>query len=110
VAGTLTQTIDAAPYRGRHVTLRAAARVRQKGASNRSWVTLSVAQPAAGRPAVVFEALDPLASSRWRTFQIRAAVPSDAETITFGLVMVGDGKAWLDSIVLTATDSTAPNR
>lgn len=109
VAGTLTQTIDAAPHRGKHVTLRAAARATQKGASNRSWVTLSVAQQAAGRPAVAFEALEPVVSGRWKTLQIRAAVPNDAETLTFGLVLVGDGKAWLDSIVLTATDRTAVN-
>jgi len=114
VAGTLTQTIDAAPYRGKSVTLQAAARAQQQGADNRSWVMLSVSKQAGGRPAVASETLDPVVSSRWTTFQVRAAVPNDAETITFGLVLVGDGKAWLDSIVLTATDSAAdkarPNR
>jgi hypothetical protein len=109
VAGTLTQSIDATPYRGKQVTLRAATRAQQKGADNRSWVTLSVAKQAAGRPAVTFEALRPVVSSRWKTLQVRAAVPNDAETITFGLVLVGNGKAWLDSIVMTATDSAAGN-
>ncbi len=69
----------------------------------RQWVVGgAVGRNASGRTAGDrLERLEPIVPSGWITFQVRAEVPKDAKTNNFGLVLVGDGKAWLDSIVLT---------
>jgi hypothetical protein len=53
----------------------------------------------------VFDSLDqyPVSSAEWHAFQITADVPQDADAISYGLFLVGDGNAWLDSVSLEAT-------
>ncbi len=37
-------------------------------------------------------------ATEWRTYEVVADVPRDADLISYGLYLVGDGKAWLDSV------------
>jgi hypothetical protein len=40
----------------------------------------------------------PITNSDWRDYEIIGYVPLDAETIGYGIALVGDGQAWLDSV------------
>jgi len=39
-------------------------------------------------------------SRDWRVYEILADVPQDADAIVYGLDLVGDGTAWLDSVTV----------
>lgn len=100
VDGSFEQRLDATKYRGKRIRLRAAARADLSGADNLSWVRLRITTEGFGPQATVFDSFDkhPVASAAWRTYEIIADVPQNAETISYGLALVGDGKAWLDSV------------
>ncbi len=101
--GVLDQRIDATPYRGKTIRLRAAARA---DASTRSWLRLTVARKVFGPQAVAFDSLDahPVVSPDWRVYDITADVPEDADAIAYGLALVGDGKAWLDTVSIDVVE------
>jgi len=104
IPGSFGQRLDAAAYQGKKVWLRAAARADVSGVGNGSWLRLSVLKEGFGPQATAFDSLDnhPVTSADWRVYEIVADVPQDAESISYGLVLVGDGKAWLDSVSLEA--------
>jgi len=53
-----------------------------------------------------FDTLDqyPVNTPEWRRREIIADVPVDAASISYGLYLVGDGKAWLDSVSLQVVE------
>jgi erythromycin esterase len=99
-AGGFGQRLDAMPYRGKKIRLRAAARTEGSGVDNMSWLRLSVLRQGFGLQATAFDSLDkyPVTSAEWGIYEIVADVPRDADSISYGLYLVGDGKAWLDSV------------
>ncbi len=42
----------------------------------------------------------PINSKKWRFFEITGEVPAEAEWISFGMALVGEGAAWFDSFSL----------
>jgi erythromycin esterase len=102
IAGSFGQRLDASAYRGKKIRLRAAARAEQTGAGNRSWLRLSVTRKAFGPQATAFDSASqyPVTSAEWRVYEIVADVPADADAISYGLALTGDGRAWLDSVSL----------
>ena len=42
----------------------------------------------------------PIVSREWRDHEIVAGVPASAESIEYGLALVGEGRAWLDAVSL----------
>jgi hypothetical protein len=40
----------------------------------------------------------PITTSKWKNYTIIGKVPTDADVIGFGLAIVGEGQAWLDSV------------
>jgi hypothetical protein len=70
-----------------------------------SWLRLNVSTKA-GPQSAGFDSLDkyPITSAEWRIYEVFADVPKDADSIYYGLVLVGDGKAWLDSISVEVVD------
>ena len=106
VAGSFLQRLDATAYRGKKIRLRAAARASVSGAGNLSWLRLTVSTKRFGPQAAAFDSLDkyPVTSAEWRIYEIVAEVPQDADSISYGLVLVGEGKAWLDSVSLEVMD------
>jgi erythromycin esterase len=107
--GSFGQRLDATPYRGKKIRLRAAARAEFSGVDNVSWLRLSVIRQGFGPQATAFDSLDkyPVTSAEWRIYEIVADVPPDADTISYGLYLVGDGKVWLDSVSVEVVVTTS---
>ncbi len=106
-AGWLQQRIDAAPYRGKRIRLRAAVRAEVIGPGNQAHLWLRVSRK--DFTPLFFDAMldRPITSSEWRDYEIVGEVSEDAETIEYGLALVGDGRAWLDTVSI-GTAQTAP--
>ena len=99
-SGSLTQRIEATAYRGKHIKLRVMARAEVTGVDNQAYLRLTVAKP----NGVAFDNSinQPVTSAEWRAYEIEADVPADATTITYGMFMIGKGRAWLDAISIEA--------
>lgn len=106
VIGSFGQRLDATVYRGKKIRLRAAARADVSGTGNLSWLRLSISRKGFGPQATAFDSVDkyPVTAVEWRVYEIVADVPQDADSISYGLVLVGDGKAWLDSVSVEVMD------
>jgi hypothetical protein len=91
--GTLTQSFDAAAYRGKRVRFRAA--VRTEASRARLW--LGVERPRQ-LPGFFDDMADrPIEASRWQVYEIVGEVTADATRIGLGLTVNGDGRAWIDA-------------
>jgi erythromycin esterase len=104
--GSFGQRLDATAYRGKRIRLRAAARAQLAGAGNLSWLRLSILRKGFGPQATAFDSRDkyPITSAEWRMYEIVADVPDDADSIFYGLALVGDGRVWLDAVSVETID------
>ena len=99
--GGLCQQIDATPYRRKSIRMRAAVRTDVSGPGNQAYLWLRVTKKSFGPSALLFYdnmADRPITNSSWSEYVIVGKVPPDAEVIGYGLALVGEGKAWLDSV------------
>jgi erythromycin esterase len=103
LVGSFVQRLDATPYRGKKIRLRAAARADLSGSDNRAWLRLAVASNDFGPPDEGFDKYA-ITSPEWNTYEISADVPQDAVTISYGVFMTGVGYAWLDSVSVDVLD------
>lgn len=92
--GTLSQKIDATPYRGKRVRLRAAVSALVGGAGRAHLFLRS----GAGYDGMFDR---PIVTPGWHTYDVALPISATATTITFGLVLVGEGAAALDDVSLT---------
>ncbi|MGP0069781.1 MAG: S41 family peptidase [Isosphaeraceae bacterium] len=100
--GNLMQSFDATPYRGRRVRLRAEVRAQVAGAGNQAQLWLRVDRKG-GRAGFLDNMADrPIVDAAWREYQIVGDVAEDAEGISIGLILIGNGRAWLDAVSLEA--------
>ncbi len=105
--GNLQQQLDATAYRGKKITLRAAVRTEVKGAGNQAYMWLRVAKAGFGPQATAFYdnmADRPITTSEWREYEITGDVPAEAQTISYGFALVGDGRAWIDAVAVETID------
>lgn len=108
-SGSLIQWIDATPYRGRRVRLRAAARA-EVASGGLAFLRLRIQPGEAGGAyadsALIFDSLDRhrVTSSEWHLYEIVADVPEGAGIISFGLFLAGAGAAWLDGVSVGAEE------
>jgi erythromycin esterase len=105
--GRLGQTIDAKAFQGRRIRLRAAIRAEVAGAGNQAHLWLRIQRPGFGAAALAFEedmADRPITTEEWRVIETVGDVPKDADRIDYGLALVGEGRAWLDSVTLEVVD------
>ncbi len=103
--GSLSQRLDAKPYRGKKIKFQAATRGDVSGADNHAWLRLVITKRTAflvDTHQTAFDTLDqyPVNTPEWRGHDIVADVPVDAASISYGLYLVGEGKVWLDSVSL----------
>jgi hypothetical protein len=42
----------------------------------------------------------PITASEWRPYEIVGDVDDDAEALNFGMIVIGEGRAWLDAVTL----------
>ncbi|RPJ85154.1 MAG: hypothetical protein EHM13_01950, partial [Acidobacteria bacterium] len=109
--GNIMQRLDAAPFRDRRVTLRASVRV-APGSRAQLWMRVDRAGGVTG----FFDNMGdrPVVGSSWAEYRIEGNVHSDAESIFLGMLLPGDGRAWLDdvsieSVALTVRPAAPPH-
>lgn len=97
-SGNLMQTFDATPYRGKVVRLHAWLRLERIAPGDRAQMWLRVDR-GNGRIGF-FENMDrnPVRTSEWKECEIKGRVDQDASRINFGVMSIGKGRAWIDSV------------
>ena len=106
--GTVAQTVDAAPWRGRRIRMRAAVRT---DAADTARIGLWLRVDRAERRMGFFDNMQdrPIRSADWADYVIEGDVATDAERIVFGLLLAGDGRAWMDDVrIEDVGPATAP--
>jgi C-terminal processing protease CtpA/Prc len=108
--GTALQILDATPYRGRKIRLRAAVRAEVEGA-NQAQMWLRVDRP--NRERGFFDNMGdrPIRSADWQVYTIEGEVAEDAERIALGMILQYAGKVWVDDATLETVggdDDAAP--
>lgn len=101
--GSLSQRLDATPYCGKRIELRAAVRTEVEGPGNHAYLWLNVTKQGFGPQSRLFKDSmkdRPIATSEWRFFEITGEVPDEAQWICFGMTLTGEGNAWFDSFSL----------
>jgi C-terminal processing protease CtpA/Prc len=95
--GNLMQSFDATRYRGRRIRFRAAVRTEVAGAGNQAQLWLRVDRK--GSVMGFFDNMGdrPIIDKNWREYEIVGDVANDAEGIALGLILIGNGKVWLDA-------------
>jgi C-terminal processing protease CtpA/Prc len=96
--GTLLQSLEAKPYRGKLVRLRAALRVADGKTAAQMW--LRVDRPAGKRG--YFDNMEkrPVRSREWTVVEIAGPVAEDAAMLTFGVLTNGPGAVFADTFSL----------
>jgi hypothetical protein len=100
--GTALQSVDAAPYRGRRIRMRARARADVRGTGNQGqfWVRVD----RSGQRIGFFDNMAdrPIKSSEWAAYEIEGDVDEDAEQIVVGCFLAGTGRLFVDEFELAA--------
>lgn len=105
--GNLLQGVDPEPLRGRRVRLTAAVRAEVAGGSQ-AQLWLRVDRP--GGEQGFFDNMHdrPIRSPRWATYEIEGEVAADATAVLVGLILLGEGRAYLDDVALEVLDGPSP--
>ena len=103
IAPNLTQRIDAAPYRGKTIRLRAAARAELQEpafAFLRLVIEPGLLQSAHDGATPLFDSLDSerIESSAWKIYEIEAEVAEEADFISYGIYLRDSGSVWIDFV------------
>ena len=105
ITPSLTQRIDATPYRGKKIRITATARseVKDRGFSFfRLAIEPDILQSAHNGSPPLFDSLDEfrINSANWETIQIEAEVTEVANTINFGIYLRDSGTVWIDDVAI----------
>ena len=105
--GNLLQTLDATPYRGKRIRLRAAVRVDPDAAGDRAQMWLRVDR--AGRKLGFFDNMGdrPIRTNKWAHYDIAGDIAADAVTITFGFMLIRKGTLWVDDVSVETVGDAA---
>src|SRR5436190_3990268 len=99
--GNLMQAIDATPFRGHRISFKAFVRTESTGGAGRAqlWVRVDRAENKRG----FFDNMGdrPITSGEWREYEIVGDVDDDAAVINIGMLLLGQGKAWIDAASFT---------
>ena len=99
--GNLMRTMDATPYRGKHVRL--AAKVRVEGVGARAMMWLRVDRPQ-GRMGFFDNMGDrPVVAPKWTAALIDGEIDADAERLALGVMSLGGGTVYVDEMSLTVS-------
>src|SRR6185503_3613476 len=52
----------------------------------------------------------PITSAEWKTYDIEVNVPADGARLSFGVMLFGGGKAWIDDASLEITNQIQPDK
>jgi hypothetical protein len=93
---SLSQTLDATPFRGMRVRLRGKLRVSSRG-RGQLWLRID---RSTGRGFFANMQENPVISTKWESAEIVGDVAVDATRIAFGMLKHGNGATWYDDIQL----------
>jgi C-terminal processing protease CtpA/Prc len=97
--GTVTNSVDVTPYRGRRIRLTGAVRA-LPGEDGQVGLWLRVDRADGLRGSFDNMGDRPITGANWADYSIEADVAVDARQLVFGLLLVGHGQAWLDEVRL----------
>jgi len=107
--GALYQNLDAETYRGKRIRFRAAARSEVSGVGNKGQLFVSVFPATSKGPANALSfasTMDhPVSSADWRFYEVDTLVSAEADSITVGFMLSGNGRAWFDNASLEVMDA-----
>lgn len=110
--GALNSGLDATPYRGKRVRFRAAVRTVVEGDGNRAQLWFRVDRPRDNGVPVTgaFDNMHdrPITATQWQYYDIVADVAEDAESIIFGVLLMGNGKAFIDDATFEVVGNDVP--
>lgn len=97
--GSLSQSVNAGPYRGKRVRFRAAVRA-EVGEGGRAHLRLRVSR--ADGQVVFYQNMHdrPITSPEWKVYEITGDVAADASEISVGIMLYPRGQAWIDAAAL----------
>ncbi|HEX4496518.1 MAG TPA: S41 family peptidase [Thermoanaerobaculia bacterium] len=101
----IPQILDATSYRGKRVTVRAAARAEVPG--DHPAVLKLRAGKATAEPALIAETAPPITANEWRTYEISGEVPKDADWLEIDLGLTAGGRVWWDDLSLEVAGGAA---
>lgn len=102
--GGVLQILDAAPYRGKRVVLRAAARAEVQ-APHKAELKLIPLSKGGGDPAAAPGVA--VTSGEWQVYEVAADVPPEARGIAVALVLTSEGRVYWDDVSLEAEGAPA---
>lgn len=94
--GNIMQAIDAKPFRGRRVRLRAAVRIDASMPAALAQLWMRVDRD--GNKPGFFDNMGnrPIASGDWNYYEIVGDIDDNAAVLNIGMILIGKGRAWLD--------------
>ena len=104
--GSVMQSVDAKPYRGK--TVRFGAWVRAEISGPRGSAHLWLIEYNKQNNISYYDLMEdrPIVSNEWDFYEIFAEIPDDADYINFGLMLKGNGKAWIDGAKFEIADTS----
>ena len=105
--GTLMQTFGAAAYAGKRV--RMTADVRAQGVQR--WAGLWMRVDGPGNRTLSFDNMQdrPIeGTTGWRSYAVVLDVPAGSESISFGILLSGQGKVWIDNVRFEEVSAAVP--
>lgn len=105
--GTLAQVFRADAYRGQRLRLSGYLKAEQVGGSAGLWMRIDDAHNAM----LSFDNMQdrPIRGTRdWAQYEIVLDVPENSKGITFGVLLYGSGKVWIDDVLIEAVGADVP--
>ena len=109
IAPSLRQKIDATPYRGKTIRIRAAGRA-ELDASSFAFLRLVIdpkdLDDAHDGLPPLFDSLDKyrVESTDWKVYEIKAEVAENADVISFGIYLRDSGSVWMDDLEISIVE------
>lgn len=95
--GNLMQAFDGTSLRGHRVRFKAFVRMEPSSGAGAAYLWMRVDR--AGDKTGFFDNMSghPIQSGEWRAYEITGDIDDDAVAINIGLLLIGQGKAWIDT-------------
>ena len=94
--GTLVQNIDAAPYRGRHVSLTAFIKSSEVQVFAGLWMRIDASGKVVGFDNMQDRPI--MGTTDWTKYEVLLYVPQESDNIGFGVLLTGTGTVWFDDL------------
>jgi C-terminal processing protease CtpA/Prc len=99
--GNIVNRIDAAPYRGKEIKMKAAVKVAES--IGQLWLRVDREKQQIG----FFDNMDdrPIKSHQWNYYEIIGTVDKDAQQVVFGCFLRGGGQLWVDDFQMVVREN-----